>query len=129
MAPTPRSKRRKALSVCTTPGCPTLTPGGRCPDCAQVASQGRGSARGKGYDARWERTKRDYLAVHPHCECDECMALPQIMRPWAVEVHHKDGLGPNGPRGHDWSNLMAVTHAHHSRITAREQPGGWNDRG
>ncbi|MGH3887921.1 MAG: hypothetical protein ACRDSZ_15395 [Pseudonocardiaceae bacterium] len=27
-----------------------------------------------------------------------------------------------------WSNLRAMTKAHHSRRTARDQPGGWNDR-
>lgn len=117
-----------ALAVCPTPGCPTLTPRGRCPTCTRAARRGRGSARARGYDQEWERTQRAYLEAHPYCECDECMVLPEIMRPWATEVHHRDGLGPNGPRGHDWSNLMSATRAHHSRITAREQPGGWADR-
>lgn len=120
---------RQALQVCPTPGCPTLTLGGRCPDCTQQASKGRGSARAKGYDARWERTKRAYLQAFPWCECDDCLALPPILRPWASEVDHRDGLGPNGPRGHDWSNLRSMTKACHSKRTARDQPGGWNDRG
>lgn len=121
--------RGKALFVCTTPGCPNLTEGGRCTTCNRAANQRRGSARGKGYDARWERTKHNYLQVFPLCQCDQCTALPSVMRPWATEVHHRDGLGPRGPRGHDWSNLQSMTHAHHSRVTAIEQPGGWNDRG
>jgi 5-methylcytosine-specific restriction protein A len=120
--------RRRALQVCPTPGCPTLTPAGRCAACQAKASQGRGSARAKGYDARWDSTRAAYLREHPYCACGECMAMPVLLRPLATEVNHIDGLGPHGPRGHDWSNLQAMTKAHHSRHTAREQPGGWNDR-
>lgn len=116
------------MSVCPTPGCPNLTEGGRCATCRQVASKARGSARAKGYDSRWQRTRAAYLYAHPYCECEECEQLPELLRPPSVDVHHLDGLGPNGPRGHDWSNLQALTKAHHSRHTAEEQPGGWNDR-
>lgn len=118
--------RRKGLRVCTTPGCGELVSKGRCPECERKATQQRGSARARGYDAQWERTRADYLQAHPYCECDECAQLPELMRPFAVHVHHKDGLGPLGPRGHDWTNLQALTHAHHSRHTAHEQPGGWH---
>ncbi|MFD7990747.1 HNH endonuclease [Streptomyces mexicanus] len=119
---------RRAMQVCPTPGCPELTTGGRCAACASKAAHRRPSPTAKGYDARWERTRRAYLRTHPYCECDECEALPPLLRPRATEVNHRDGLGPLGPRGHDWANLQAMTHAHHSRHTAREQPGGWNDR-
>jgi len=47
----------------------------------------------------------------------------------ATDVDHIDGLGPNGPRGHDWSNLRALCHSHHSQRTARDQPGGWHGGG
>lgn len=120
--------RRRAMSVCTTPGCPTLTQGGRCDACRVTAQRSRrGSARA-GYDTRWQRTRRAYLMDHPLCECDECEAMPAPLRPPATEVDHIDGLGPLGPRGHDWSNLRAMTKAHHSRATALAQPGGWADR-
>lgn len=118
----------RALQTCSTPGCPTLTRSGRCPTCQARATQGRPTPRTKGYGRRWERTRARYLSEHPYCECDDCLLLPWILRPRATEVHHKDGLGPLGPRGHDWSNLRAMTKSHHSRVTAREQPGGWNDR-
>ncbi|MER8262722.1 HNH endonuclease signature motif containing protein [Streptomyces griseus] len=120
--------RRKALQVCPTPGCHTLTAHGRCPSCQASASSLRGSARAKGYDSRWERTREAYLRANPYCACGDCMLLPALLRPVATEVNHIDGLGPNGPRGHDWTNLQAMTKACHSRHTAREQPGGWNDR-
>jgi 5-methylcytosine-specific restriction protein A len=116
------------MQTCPTPGCPELTPGGRCQACAAKARGGRKHSGAKGYGRAWQRTRRAFLAAHPYCECDECAALPPLLRPRATEVNHRDGLGPLGPRGHDWTNLQAMTKSHHSRHTAREQPGGWNDR-
>lgn len=120
---------RRAMSVCSTPGCPTLTHGGRCEGCKARARRSRRSPTRAGYDSRWQKTRARFLREHPYCECEECMALPAPLRPAATEVDHIDGLGPLGPRGHDWSNLRAMTKAHHSRSTARNQPGGWADRG
>lgn len=122
------SPRRRALQVCPTKGCPKLTRGGRCEDCKAKAARRRASPEAKGYDARWRRTASAYLREHPYCECEECEQLPGVLRPRATEVNHRDGLGPFGPRGHDWTNLQSMTKAHHSRHTAHEQPGGWNDR-
>lgn len=119
---------RKAMSVCSTPGCAELTQGGRCDDCKREAERQRGSAFQRGYDSAWRRTRKAYLRTHPHCECDDCAALPVHLRPIATDVDHIDGLGPKGPRGHDPSNLRAMAHAHHSSRTARDQPGGWNAR-
>lgn len=121
---------RRAFSVCSAPGCPTLVArAGRCQSCKAEAQAKRRSASRKGYDSAWTRTRRAYLRAHPWCECAECDALPMPLRPAATEVDHIDGLGPLGPRGHDWDNLRSMTKAHHSRETARNQPGGWNDRG
>ncbi|MDA2805716.1 HNH endonuclease signature motif containing protein [Nocardiopsis suaedae] len=122
------STRRRALQTCPTPGCPNLTPGGRCGGCQQTARRER-TPRTRAYATpQWRRTRRAYLEAHPYCECDEHAAQPALVRPLAEHVHHRDGLGPSGPRGHDWDNLQALTRACHSRITAVEQPGGWNDR-
>ncbi|WP_211303190.1 HNH endonuclease signature motif containing protein [Allonocardiopsis opalescens] len=92
------------------------------------AAASRPSASAKGYDRAWQRTRAAYLMANPYCGCEECARFPELLRPRATEVDHKDGLGPLGPRGHDWSNLVGMTKSHHSRKTAREQPGGWNDR-
>lgn len=54
------------------------------------------------------------------------MKLPAHKRPLAEDVHHRDGLGPDGPRGHKWDNLQALTHNHHATVTARQQPAGFN---
>jgi len=121
----------RAWSVCSTVGCPTLVPkAGRCEECRAEAERKRKStAHQRAYTSKdWQRTRTAFLRAHPYCECDECLALPEVMRPRATVVDHIDGLGPLGPRGHDWSNLRAMTHAHHSRHTAVAQPGGWADR-
>lgn len=126
--PTGREGVAVALQVCPTPGCPALTPTGPCPTCRKAKARARGSARSKGYDRRWERTRAAYLDEHPLCECETHTALPPLLRPLAEHVHHLDGLGPRGPRGHDPSNLQALTQRCHARVTAIEEPGGWNVR-
>ena len=83
----------------------------------------RPNANHRGYDVRWQATRRAYLKAHPLCECDECAALPQWNRPEATDVDHIDGQGTKGARGHDWSNLQALTHAHHARKTATQDGG------
>lgn len=106
--------------------CRRSVPPGPCTNCTRRgradADRDRPTAAQRGYDRRWQRTRRDYLDAHPFCECDE--HADAEVKPLAVEVHHKDGLGPLGPHGHDWGNLQALTHACHSRITMHEQ--GWH---
>ena len=109
--------------VCSQPGCGYVAPqGGLCPECRREArrleDRFRPSAAARGYDSRWRRTRARFLREHPYC------AEPLCFRP-ATDAHHRDGKGPNGPLGHDPSNLQALCHGHHSRVTAREQPGGW----
>ena len=121
-------------SICTGPGCGTLVyKGGRCPACLAESraelDKRRGSSARRGYDAKWQATRRAYLADHPYCECPECAHLPLWNRPEATDVDHIDGLGPKGPRGHDWSNLQALTAAHHARKTATQDGGFGRRRG
>lgn len=78
----------------------------------------RPSAAKRGYDTRWRATRARFLREHPGCQFPDC---PEP----ASDVHHRDGLGPSGPRGHDPSNLAALCQRHHSAITAQMQPGGW----
>lgn len=105
-------------TVCSQPGCPELTRRGRCDDHRRDAERQRGSAARRGYDAKWRRTRGRYLAQHAMCEHEGCAAK-------ATDVHHLDGLGPQGPDGHKWANLQALCASHHAAITARMQPGGW----
>jgi 5-methylcytosine-specific restriction protein A len=105
-------------TVCTTPTCQNRTQHGRCAQC-RAARDKRPSAAARGYDAKWRRTRGRYLQLHPTCEEPGCTEP-------AIDVHHLDGLGPLGPRGHQHHNLLALCKTHHSQRTAREQPGGWN---
>lgn len=112
------------MRVCNVPGCPELAEGSKCEAHRKAARKAndakRPSARERGYDAEWERTRRAFLRAHPIC-MDESGCIER-----ATDVDHIDGRGPNGPRGHDWSNLRSMCHGHHSRRTARDQAGGWN---
>lgn len=119
------------MRVCACTGCsfcggrcPRLSDSTRCDGCRKQKrrreDKRRPSARERGYDAKWERTRTAFLQAHPICGWHEgCLAL-------ATDVHHLDGQGPKGPRGHDHSNLLQLCHQHHSQITATEQKGGWN---
>lgn len=110
--------RARAICLCGR----TAEPGrGRCRDCRLEAEHARPNSHQRGYDHRWQRTRGEYLAAHPTCERVDCAAP-------ARDVHHLDGLGPLGPRGHDWSNLEALCGTCHKQTTAQLQPGGWNAR-
>ncbi|MFE6223318.1 hypothetical protein [Streptomyces sp. NPDC057854] len=115
--------RRKALQVCPTPGCPNLTPLGRCPACQTEATRARPRHKDAGRGKDWRDASAAYLRDHPYCECEECAALPPLQRDRATEVDHIDGLGPLGPRGFDPTNWQAMSKRHHARKTARETWG------
>ncbi|CAL9496388.1 HNH endonuclease signature motif containing protein [Streptomyces sp. enrichment culture] len=120
--PPPR-KAGKPYQVCTTPGCPCLTYGGKCPGCRRAHDRRRNAtAHRRAYQSKeWRRTRREFLREHPLCECDDCAAIPAPLRPAAQVVDHVDALGPLGPRGHDWSNLRAMSKRCHDRRTMRDQ--------
>jgi 5-methylcytosine-specific restriction protein A len=112
-------------SICTAHGCGTLVfGGGKCPSCLAQSRKDsdsrRPNATQRGYDTRWSAFSKRYLRDHPMCECDECGRLPEWQRQEATDVDHIDGRGPNGPRGYDATNCQALSKAHHSRKTARE---------
>ena len=119
----------RALTLCSFideagRACNALVPRGMCEPhrlaTRRAADARRPSSTARGYDARWRATAASYLAAHPICECDDpdCREL-------STDVHHKDGLGPSGPRGHARTNLKALAHDCHSRLTAQLQPGGF----
>lgn len=59
----PNAPRRR----CLTPGCAALVPAGRCAAHAQAYDQRRGTAQARGYDSRWARISRAWLAQFPLC--------------------------------------------------------------
>ncbi|MGO9957940.1 MAG: HNH endonuclease signature motif containing protein [Solirubrobacteraceae bacterium] len=99
-------------NLCAEPGCDAFVEnGGRCPaHRRRRAPQPAPSALG--YDRRWRAFARRFLASHPRCEYLGCTAP-------ATEVHHLDGLGPNGPRGYDGNNLQALCKRCHFEIEKR----------
>ena len=83
---------------------------------AKVAGPKRADATERGYDRKWRRVRLAYLAAHPVCE--RCQPRGAIVE--AVHVHHKDGQGPKGERGHDPDNLEALCPSCHNRHSATE---------
>ena len=58
-------------SVCTEPGCPVLTSGGRCPaHSKQRVQQDRPTTTQQGYGARWRAVRDPFIAAHPVCQGD-----------------------------------------------------------
>lgn len=110
----------RAGTVCKTPGCPDdATRNGWCDGHwkakRKAADRSRPTAAARGYDARWQATRAEHIRLEPKCRrCD----AP------ATDVDHIDGLGPNGPRGHDHANLQSLCHACHSSRTATDSGYG-----
>jgi 5-methylcytosine-specific restriction enzyme A len=116
----------KAPALCSEPGCGNLTDKGRCEEHEREHRRAAGTGRGSQsssdpHGPKWRIIRAAYLRRHPRCECEECARLPEARRPPATEVHHIDERGGNSD-----ANLLAMTKAHHSRITARLQPAGFN---
>lgn len=92
---------------------------------AQAHDKERGTASERGYDVTWQRERLAYLREHPVAECERCMELDLagqcegVLLP-SKDVHHIDG----DRRNREWTNLIAMGHACHSRITARQHPRG-----
>jgi 5-methylcytosine-specific restriction enzyme A len=94
----------RACLDCGRPFRPKGSRRSRCIACHHTAAQ-------RGYDYRWQRFSRAYLAANPAC-ARGCGRR-------ATDVHHIDGRGPLGPRGYDPTNLEALCHSCHSQVTAR----------
>ncbi len=72
----------------------------------------------RGYDRRWTRLRRWFLARHPLCA--HCLADGRTTT--ATEVDHVQPLRDGGARL-DQTNLQALCKSCHSRKTAREGVG------
>ena len=106
------------LSVCTEPGCPELTSGGRCREHARERARNRqrdrqasGDPRVRG--ARWVRLRRSVIYHQPWC------AFPGCTNP-TEEVDH---IVPLHRGGHPTkrSNLQGLCLQHHRQKTAEER--------
>ena len=115
---------RKPKRPCSYPGCPELTDGQYCTQHQkQVASaynKSRGSAASQGYDGRWRRVRKRYLARHPLCVF--CRQAGRIT-PATVVDHIKPHKGDR-VLFWDESNWQALCKPCHDAKTARED-GRW----
>lgn len=110
---------QRAPTACRRPGCPGLVRAGVCSRCGPLRTrvqaahdEQRGTAAQRGYDGRWQRLRLAFLNEHPVCA--HCLASGFVVP--ATDVHH---LVPRRDGGSDAdSNLQALCHACHSRVTA-----------
>jgi 5-methylcytosine-specific restriction protein A len=115
--------RRRALTVCSVPGCPTLTDTGRCPEHRAEAERARGTARQRGYGRGHEtRFRPAVLARDPVCVlCQQAPSVHADHYPLSRRELVAAGLDPDDPR-----HGRGLCGPCHSRHTAQEQPGGWH---
>ena len=101
---------------CAQIGCPALIdPSVRfCPEHSRRYEAGRGSPSARGYDARWQAIRRQYIAENPLCV--KCSARGLVVA--ATEVDHITPLSRGGT--HEESNLQSLCKPCHSTKTAQE---------
>ena len=117
----------RSLKVCPTPGCPTLTPGGRCDECRTRAEQERGTAAQRGYGHRHRTLFRPRVLARAGHICQLCgtaIATVADHYPRSRRELEDAGLNPNDPQ-----YGRALCKPCHDRETAIHQPGGWNPGG
>lgn len=62
----------KPKKPCKHPGCAKLTEGIYCEEHREVHRSDRMTSNKRGYDSRWRRARKRFLATHPLCErCKE----------------------------------------------------------
>ncbi|MEU9333139.1 holin [Streptomyces sp. NPDC048290] len=117
--------RGRELRICSTPGCPEYTTGGRCPDCRAKADKQRGTSAQRGYGTEHRRRFRAaVLARDPVCvACHQAPSKHADHHPRSRRELQAAGLDPNDPQ-----HGRGLCAACHSQETARHQPGGWNAR-
>lgn len=119
--------------LCSAPSCSGVAKRGRnfCDACAaakdqirrerglarlrrlgKAADKKRANARSRGYDRRWQKLRKIYLARHPFC-----IKCPRL----ATEVDHILPLAEGGTHADD--NLQALCKSCHSRKTIRDNRG------
>jgi 5-methylcytosine-specific restriction protein A len=113
------------MKVCSQPGCPEFTTGGRCAEHRRQAERRRGSASQRGYGQQHrQRFRRGVLDRDPVCVlCKQAPATVADHWPKSRRQLAAEGLDPNDPR-----NGRGLCASCHGRATATnpEQAGGWN---
>jgi 5-methylcytosine-specific restriction protein A len=110
---------------CNAPGCAALVADGAyCErhrrERSRAIDRARGSARARGYDARWERARRVYLAAYPLCV--RCEATGRVEAASVVD-HVRPHKGDQAMFW-DQANWQALCKRCHDSKTALED-GRW----
>lgn len=121
------------LRRCSGPRCPALVPRGKCPDCARVAEQRRGSNTERGYGSRWRRLYRNpHLRAFPLCggkRPDAYLSTASVcaregLTRVATNVHHILGhAGPESDRFRDPRNYESLCASCHAKVIDRGEFG------
>lgn len=120
---------RRAGSACTRRGCSGIVHDGVCTVCGprvkqwrQATDERRGSYRDRGYNAKWDRVREQYINAHPMCE--RCLEENRVTM--AAIVHHIVPLVDGGALL-DEANMMAVCTRCHGAIHAELDRAKAND--
>ena len=114
------------LKVCATPGCPQLTPRTLCNTCDRDLDKTRGSSAARGYGHKHRTLFRPKVLARAGHICELCkiaVATVADHHPLSRRELVEAGLNPNNPE-----HGRALCKPCHDRETARNQPGGWNQR-
>ena len=95
--------------------CGRVVMDGQCTHCRKVCDERREAPSARGYDRRWAREARRWLAVHPLCV--ECLAAGETTAAECVDhiVPHRGDRKLFWDRG-NWQSLCTRCHG---RKTAR----------
>lgn len=110
--------------ICSHPGCAVLVQSGRCASHRTLREDTRGTAASRGYDRRWRKLRRWYIARHPMCQ--QCDA--DGISSWAEDVDHIVPFdGKSDPKRLDAGNLQALCRSCHNRKTHGAEGRGGSD--
>lgn len=73
----------KPKKPCRHPGCPKLAAGLYCEEHAAGHRSDRETSSGRGYDSRWRRARKRFLAAHPLCE--KCRKQGKLVKAYVVD--------------------------------------------
>lgn len=79
------------MRVCSSPGCPNLTPeAGRCQACRPAAERARGTRQARGYDAAYDRRRRADIAALSSGAVLTCWRCGGTVLPHEYSLGHCD---------------------------------------
>lgn len=112
-----------AARVCSVPGCPALTTGGRCEQHRKQADQARGTAAQRGYRSAGHAAFRAaVLRKNPVCLlCQLAASTVADHYPLSRRELVAQHLDPNDPQ-----HGRGLCKTCHDTETAKHQPGGWH---